>query len=47
LDDIGGDKPPAILRGEDTPVAFSSQDLLVDLEFLATKCICINIYNKA
>lgn len=36
LDDLGGDKPPSTLCGEDTPVAFSSQDLLVDLEFLAT-----------
>jgi len=36
LDDMGGDKPSPTLRGEDAPVAFSSQDLLVDLEFLAT-----------
>ena len=36
LGDMEGDKLPSTLRGEDTPVAFSSQDLLVDLEFLAT-----------
>ncbi len=36
LDDMEGGEPLYTLRGEDAPVAFSSQDLLIDLEFLAT-----------
>ncbi len=36
LDKMEGDDSSSTLLGEDTPVAFSSQDLLMDLEFLAT-----------